>query len=430
MKRICPSCFQDQLESEVCRKCGHRMEQDQLPYTLKPGTILNERYIMGIVLGRGGFGITYKAFDVETQRICAIKEFYPKYIGMARIDGETVRVLNLSEQSKFEQGKRRFVEEADTLFHIQRYPYIVPIYNRFEENNTYYYVMKYVDGMNLRKYVLGKRHIYPVNEAVNVVARLGSTLQSVYEREGLIHRDISPENIMIDREGEYTLIDFGSAKSVRRRQDYSIVLKRGFAPPEQYSETTPQGSYTDVFALAGTFYFMVTGKMVANSEERLDKPEIYIPLEKTGISVEENISKAVDHALMLNYKERTQTIQDFLNELMPDTQGRMRDTVGIVEVVQGVLKGTKWVLHGNDRPCVVGRDKACSVIIPNPMVSRKHFTIHYDSSKRMFTGKDHSRNGIYIDAQYCCNQEFIVEAGCLIQFPETDSVLYLGVENG
>ncbi|MDO4285360.1 MAG: FHA domain-containing serine/threonine-protein kinase [Eubacteriales bacterium] len=456
---ICPDCFMVGMQDGICTRCGFGMQEQPDMQGMDTYTILHGRYLIGKILGKGGFGITYKAYDLERSEICAVKEYMPGFLGLNRVNGTELELKNPNDRNRYQHGEKRFIEEAEILYRIRSYPHIVRIRDRFWENNTYYYVMSYIDGTNLKQ-IVKEGYRFPLNKAIEVMIRIGETLQGIYDNEGLIHRDISPENILVDSSEDYTLIDFGSAKEVdpNGQEGLSVVLKPGFAPLEQYSERMPQGSYTDVYALAGTFYFILTGNMLPTAIDRMNGSGNYIPLSQTGAGIPEALSQAVDRALMVSYKERTQTVRQFLRELqsafVPEQQVRGEGTevvlrpsaepvrqeamiatqapraAAYIEVVSGRFKGRKWTLPTNGERWIVGRDpNRCHIVMTYEEVSRRHFEIGFDERRKLFVGEDYSRNGLLVDSSYCHAEGFQVGTGCLIQFPETDCVLLTGVGN-
>lgn len=427
---LCPDCFQPGVKNGVCEKCGCHVSALQQALILPPRTVLCNRYILGILLGRGGFGATYKAYDLELQKICAIKEYLPRFVEVERLGDGKIRLPNLSDQSVYEREKKRFIKEAELQRRISWYPHIVPILHSFAENNTYYYVMEFIDGKNLKQQVEETGTRFSVPKAVDLMIQLGTTLQEIYDREGLIHMDISPENIMVDRRGNYILIDFGNAKNTRVKQQVQIVGKRGYAPPEQYSDTMSQGSFTDTFSLASTFYFLVSGKTPSNAMERMKGKAVCRPLNQVVNSVPQFVSDAVEHAMELDYKKRTQSIRDFLFELRPPVRHGAGNEVGVIRVVSGGQAGQKWIVRDDGCTYYVGRDETeCSIVLHYEWISRRHFSIRFDSVGGIFRCEELSQNGTYMDGKYLNRQEFWATAGCTLQFPETDCVLRLEVEN-
>ncbi len=262
----CPNCFQGNIETGRCNLCGFdRQSEKQNPMRLPEMSQLGNRYLIGRMLGCGGFGITYKAYDRWNQCGCAIKEFTPVGLVTREAHEATLHVTSHAHQEDFEHGKKRFMEEAEILKKLTGVPEVVQITDYFQQNNTAYFVMEYIQGANLRQLMHSFGGKIPFKDAASIIYRAGMALEQVHNRAGIFHRDISPENIMVNQEGKLKLIDFGSAKYLigRHSQTLSVILKKGYAPPEQYSSTSSQGSYTDVYALAATFYYVVTGVMIS-----------------------------------------------------------------------------------------------------------------------------------------------------------------------
>ncbi len=450
LQEICPNCFRTTMENGICVKCGYQMMQDNQGIWLHLYTVLHGRYLVGRVLGRGGFGITYKAYDIETSKICAIKEYLPGFLNLERKDNSII-VNNSNDKIKYKHGEKRFGEEIEILYRIKRYPHIVQILDDFYENNTRYYVMEFIEGINLKQLVKQKKYIFQIKDALEMIEKVGTSLQMIYDNERLIHRDVSPENILVDAQMDYKIIDFGSAKEIKEdgQDAFSVVLKPQFAPLEQYSDSMPQGSYTDVYALAGTFYYIVSGKNLPTAIERMNGTTKYIPLVQMGVSAK--ISEAIDRALTINYKKRTQTIKQLLQEILVDSDNYLSDeqpkrSISIkkaikpvkkgkyqkwyLEIVNGKNKGKKWIFEVDEKKKIIGRDaNRCHVIIEYEEISRKHFEITFDENKKIFVGKDYSRNGLLVDRNYIHSEQFQIAPGCLIQFPETDCVLIVGISN-
>lgn len=279
---------------------------------LPEGTILDHRYQILRVLGRGGFGITYEAVNQKVNRRVAIKEFYSgEYMGR---EGNTVILTDGRRQETFEKAKKKFMREARLLGDMSEEPGVVQVLDYFEENNTAYIVMAYVSGSSLSEYFRKKGRIAPV-QMLQILFPLMQTLDKVH-KYGVIHRDISPENIKFtdDEEKEVRLIDFGSARDMMDNT-HTIELTEGYAPPEQYSGHE-QGPWTDVYSLCAVAYQGITGQRPASSVFRVSHDELLMP-SQLGISIEPALEKILKKGLNVRIEKRYQSVGEILTELQP-----------------------------------------------------------------------------------------------------------------
>lgn len=269
MQIRCGGCFKMyDDEFSMCPECGYYDGKTaKEPYQLYPGIILNNRYIIGNVLGYGGFGVTYIAWDKELESVVCIKEYYPSGI-VNRIPGTSKLILfSGSKKKEFEFGLTRFIDEARNTTKFSGHKNIVNVYEYFEENNTAYFVMEYMPGNTLAHYIEENGKI-SLERSLEIIAEVGKALKDVHE-SGIIHRDISPDNIMICKDGKVKLFDFGAARfSAEEAEVRTIILKPGFAPPEQYDSISEQGPKTDIYALGATLYYMLTGVKPDESTNR------------------------------------------------------------------------------------------------------------------------------------------------------------------
>lgn len=310
----CPNCFASLEHNEVCPICGFPLEKLIMnPNVLPPFTLLNDRYLLGRVLGQGGFGITYVAQDLRMGRLRAIKEYLP--VEYAKRIGVQVTRKDYVNNKVYEHGRQRFLDEASTLVSLKENPTVVDILDFFPANNTAYLVMEYLDGMNLRSEMHRSGGKIDAGYAKLILVTIASSMMEVH-RKGVLHRDISPENIFLTKDGDIKLIDFGAARSYvsSQKNGLSVLLKPGFAPPEQYDRYGTQGPWTDVYSLAATFYYAVSGQKLADSIFRQKDPRI-VPLSKLEPSVSEQTSKVIKKALELDVRKRYQDFGQFLNEL-------------------------------------------------------------------------------------------------------------------
>ena len=274
-RKICNNCFR-QIKTEPCKYCGYKKSAYRPEAGILPvGTVLKKRYCIGEVLGKGGFGVTYKAFDTVDSKIVAVKEYYPS--GLVHRDTGTTQISVSSKQyeDNFKVGADKFFEEAKMVSRFNGNPNIVNVYEFFYENGTVYFAMEYLDGVDLKHFVKERGGKLP-QENVLYIADIITDALLIAHSMNVLHRDISPDNIFILNNGEVKLIDFGAARQVLAEQSksVSVILKQGFAPLEQYQRRGKQGPWTDIYALGATLYYVLTGKMPDEVTERLDFPDI------------------------------------------------------------------------------------------------------------------------------------------------------------
>ena len=234
---LCGNCFHELHTSGPCPLCGYdgTGKDKKHPQALRPGAILNGRYIVGRVLGQGGFGITYLALDNPSGERVAIKEYYPSELAGRGLDGCTVAIHSEERAENFAYGKAQFLEEARTLAAVSGSGSIVRIYSYFEENGTAYFAMEYVEGVPLDEYLRQKSGHLTAQEAETLFLPLMAALETVHKK-GIVHRDIAPDNLIVTGDGTVKLIDFGAARysTGEKSKSLDVILKHGFAPYEQY----------------------------------------------------------------------------------------------------------------------------------------------------------------------------------------------------
>lgn len=316
-KCLCYNCFQERETQEgPCPYCGFDLEENEkkFPTALRAGTVLNGRYIVGRVLGQGGFGITYLALDTQLDAKVAIKEFMPGELA-TRVDGTTVSVMAESKTEAFTYGAERFQEEARTLAKFIGHPNIAGVSSYFDENDTSYFVMDYIEGISFKTYIANNGGKVSVEDACNVMIPVLQALTAVHA-EGFIHRDVTPDNIYITKDGMVKLLDFGSARySIGdKSKSLDVILKVGYAPKEQYIRRSRQGPYTDVYSCAACFYAAITGYLPPESLERLDKDEL-VPISQLGIEIPEYLDKAILKGLAVQPEDRFQSAAEFLEAI-------------------------------------------------------------------------------------------------------------------
>ena len=304
-ERMCPhcGCVEGTISSEV--------------FQLRPGTRLKGHYLLGRVIGFGGFGTTYLAWDETMDRPVAIKEYLPTIFATRNTEKTKVTVYAGVKAEQFEKGRKQFLEEARKLAKFTGHESIVGVYDFFEENGTAYIVMEYLEGETLTD-LLKREGKLSYDAAMHIVEPILKALRDVH-REGIVHRDVAPDNIRITKDGKVKLLDFGAAReaSVNHSHSLSVIYKPGYAPEEQYQSRGEQGPWTDVYALAATFYKMLTGVKPAPSLERLVHDTL-VPPSEMGVKISKNRENAILNALNVRRENRTQSAEAFLQELTSD----------------------------------------------------------------------------------------------------------------
>ena len=279
---------------------------------LQSGTNLCDgKYTIEAKIGEGGFGITYQAIQNGLNRVVCIKEYFPAGKCTRATKKNTVFVQGTSEQV-FEKYRQAFVREAKMLATLH-HPNIVEVLDVFDENNTSYMVMSFVKGKSLQQLVETRGKL-PYPETVNYIAQITNAVGYIHDHH-ILHRDIKPDNIMITADFKAILIDFGSAREFEqdKTQVHTSMLTHGYAPTEQYTANSRKGSYTDIYAIGATFYFVLTGQVPMESAARLTEqmpsPKELVP------EIPEEANRTILKAMQLKAENRHQTVHEFMDDI-------------------------------------------------------------------------------------------------------------------
>lgn len=313
---VCPNCLEPLGEGAVCGHCGFDAgSYVVLPHHLVPGTLVKQRYRVGRVLGEGGFGITYVGRDTVLNLKIAIKEFYMAgYVNRNHEASLTVFATLGTHQDTFTKNKEKFLSEARVLARFYEEPGIVGVRDFCEENGTAYIIMDFLDGVTLKNYLDERKRLAPA-EAIRLLMPVMRSLQHVHAG-GVIHRDISPDNIMVLGDGRTKLLDFGAAREVSQTdiKSLSVILKPGYAPEEQYRSKGRQGPWTDVYALAATLYRCIVGETPDDAMERMYRDQLPAPAD-TEAACPAAISRVIMKGLAVRQPDRYQDVPAFLQDL-------------------------------------------------------------------------------------------------------------------
>ena len=288
------------------------------------GYRLNGRYRVCRSLGQGGFGITYLAEDELLGQKIVIKEYFPAAFARRAEDG-SIRIMEETDRAAFTEGRNRFLREARILTSLLDVPGVVKAWNYFQENQTAYLVMEYVQGISLRSWLEQNGEVPSFDEALEMLRLVVLALANIHKK-GLLHRDITPDNLMVGANGTVKLLDFGSARSYLREKDsemtQTVLLKSGYAPPEQYDGKSVQGPWTDIYALSATLYEMITGCMPEDALQRQIRDELIEPSIYGAKITPEQEEHLLKRGLALDERERYTSVREFSSDFYPEEKLR------------------------------------------------------------------------------------------------------------
>lgn len=321
--KLCFGCMQEREEFCVghkCKNCGYVFgSMPTSSYILPPGTVLYGKYLLGKMIGEGGFGITYLGIDMNLEIKVAIKEFFPNgCVTRDRLSSLDVITYTGKTKETVEKWKDSFLNEARRLGKFTSLSGIVSVRDFFQDYKTAYIVMDYIDGTTLKDYLKACGGKISVEQTLEMMKPIISSLQKVHEA-GIVHRDISPDNIMIDDEGRTKLIDFGAARDFasEKEKSLSIMLKPGYAPEEQYRTHGEQGPWTDVYAICATIYRCITGVKPVESMERMRNDLLVRPSEM-GINVSRDIEDTIMAGMAVYRDNRISSAKELESRLYND----------------------------------------------------------------------------------------------------------------
>ena len=382
---LCPGCMcrvtEEQMQSG-CPYCGYRLPApgEAAPHILTPHTVLEGKYMIGRMLGAGGCGITYLGYDLNLELRIAIKEYYP--VGFVSRDTAKNNVVISGEGDKgtfFEDGKKKFIQEARMLARFSGLRNIVSVRDYFEENNTCYIIMEYLDGETLKSYLTRRGGRISSDEMMRMLQPLLASLNEVHE-QGMIHRDISPDNIMILKDGTLKLLDFGSARDMagNAERSASVMLKPGYAPEEQYRIYGEQGTWTDVYALCATIYRCLTGHTPVDALSRKEHDTL-IPPSQYGAALTPVQEAALLKGMAVDVDQRYKTLGEFYrgfycNEIpvaqvvRPDGPRQMTAGQGVPQQMAAAPCASQWSRAGQGVP----QPMEAGQHVPQPMEAGQH----------------------------------------------------------
>ena len=300
-----------------CPRCGFDPgAESAFPYALQPGIILNGKYVVGTVLGQGGFGITYIGWDLALESKVAIKEYFPSaQVSRTHTGQGTLQWYNTEAgRTARDSGREMFLKEARKMSRVSDIPQVVRVRDLFQQNNTAYIVMDFIEGSTLKDH-LKKTGPLAWEQAKEIFLPAIDAMEQVH-KAGLVHRDVSPDNLMLTPGGSVKILDLGAAKDLNINTGASSmqVAKGGFSPLEQYIQTGGSGPWTDVYAMAATMYYTLTGVLPLPSVDRLAEDTLRWDLPQLT-ALPETVRTALQKAMTVSPKTRTRSMAEFAAQL-------------------------------------------------------------------------------------------------------------------
>lgn len=444
----CMGCMENKGPVSVCPHCGWVAESSPISSVhLIPGTIVNQKYLLGKALGQGGFGITYLGWDLYLDRKLAVKEYFPRELSYREVGAAVVSLHSTGQENQYNYGLEKFLAEAKTLAIFEGHPNIVTVRDFFKENSTAYLVMNYLEGIAFSDYLSQKGGVIPFEEAIRIMMPMLDALRAVHEKN-LLHRDISPDNIFVTSEGRVILLDFGAARHALSEQgkNLSVILKPGYAPEEQYRSRGIQGPWTDIYAVAATIYKAITGKMPPDALDRLSEDPIIRP-SKLGVLINPEEEAVMMKAMAVKAENRYQSVAEFQDSIWIATssgKGKVTtgqqyaelDHIGALEAqrsfpTDGITESKVsniqqfQVESVNPRPVSqigsaisIGREAGNDLILADSTVSRSHARLCF-SEGRWFISDLGSTHGTYLNGQKVTS-DMEVNKDAIIRFSQTE----------
>ncbi|MCD8155510.1 MAG: FHA domain-containing serine/threonine-protein kinase [Clostridiales bacterium] len=424
LQYLCTNCLNGTLINGICSSC-HKSERDKSPRrvnALPDRYMLSSRYYLGKIIGKGGFGITYMAWDCLQQKRVIVKELYPNQ-DVEREPG-TGRVLaKKGQEDYFRKCRQRFREEARILYSFQNEPTIVDVYGLAEENNTVYYAMEYLSGFDLKTWLTarGKTDWPQLSRYTRDILR---TLRVVHKR-GLIHRDITPDNIFLTGDSTARLIDFGSVRCFNDGRGLTSFVKAEFAPVEQFYTNGNQGPWTDIYSLCVTLYYSMSGRCPPKAPNRVRRDEV-IPIARLCPELPSHVARAIMKGMSVRIEDRYLNVEELAGDLFPGETIFSADSKR--ETMKGdyTLCGVSGCHQGRNFPVFpgqelsLGRDPRCDIGYPPDTkgISRRHFILRCDSAGNLFIMDENSSWGTSVSGQPLVRgQWYRLKRGSIIEIP-------------
>ena len=391
-QKLCPNCFQKGTYlGGRCEKCGY-VKEDRPQCALPDDYVLGQHYAVGRVITQDDVMITYLAQDLRTEKIYALPEYFPAAWAVRSGDGIHVKVQEGANAESFQAGMDVLENEAKIIRALSEETILAETGDFLRKNDTAYLLMEYISGETIEEYITRTGEPIPCQQAGQILRSVARTIEDLHKL-GLLHRGIGPDSIWILQDGTVKMLDFEATKQyvLSEINGAEAVMKEGFAPSEQYAGPDGQGTWTDVYALAAVYYYMITGVKPISAIER-SKGTLLSAANVENKDIPERISNMLKQALAVMYWERIQTMPAFV-EALDAAEGTPKMDPYLRLKVGDEMR--QWKIEPN-RDIRVGRSgEDCEIVVDGDNVSRLHCMIHYDKRKNIFLVKDMSANGTF-----------------------------------
>lgn len=422
LSEICIQCMSGVIRDGICTHCG-KTEREDAP---RPGmalparhTLCGQQYSVGRVLGSGGFGITYLAWDEKKGCRVAVKEFFPRHLVVRNGQGTAISYRQ-ENREEFRHCKLRFCQEAQTLYELRRVPEVIDIFHLFEENGTAYFAMEFLDGKDLKGYLAeeGVMQWAKLQEPIRMILR---ALHAIHGRN-LIHRDISPGNVFMLHGGKAKLIDFGNARCYSSGNPLTRIVNAAFAPPEQFTDDCRQGPWTDIYSLSVTIYYALAGILPPSATDRMIAIKSHgsdpaRPLHQIRPEIPLQVSQAIEQGMEVTVQRRYKSVHEFAGKLFagedilsPEIARGQADSIKqrintdngfpVICCVRGKMKGKRLVLRPGMTE-MLGRGSDVTVAYPadSPGVSRCQCSFMADNKGIIYVQDTNSSYGTKLNGE-------------------------------
>lgn len=322
-ENLCMGCMADNEGDVICRHCGFDHSQPQPDGCLAVRSVVDNRYLIGRTLESGADGNTYLAFDMAENIQVRLREFMPQSYCVRGIDGNSIDVLPEKSRVFFEK-RDEFLDIARLLARMSELPALFPVTDIFESNGTAYYACENVKSITLREFLLRNGGALTWEQFEPLILPVVTTLDTL-NGNGLLHLGISPETLVVGKDGVIRIVGFTVGGARNTRSDISSQVYPGFTPVEQYADDETATESADVYALAATIFRTLVGQAPPEATDRVTNDRMIIPA-RIVQTLPKNVLTALAGALAILPEDRTATVNDFRREMFP---GSKRGTVAV-----------------------------------------------------------------------------------------------------